>query len=499
MKYDLVIIGAGPGGYVCAIRASQLGMKTAVIENREAGGTCLNRGCIPTKSLLQSAKTYQAAIEAEKLGIKVKGIEIDIEAVFARKKNISDRLQEGIEQLFEANGIDYYKATARLERGHAVSLWYDDESQKSGNRAALLNYDKLIIASGSVPFIPPIPGSHLPGVLTSDELLNLHDRIPKSLVIIGGGVIAVEFAQVYASFGTKVTILERMPAILPMMDKDISRNLSIIMKKRGVAIHTDAAVEEIRKSEDGLLVLFEKKGKKQEISCENILAAVGRAANTKELFGEDIQIISAKKTEGASDELLREKQENIVVLEKGKILTDENQGTSMQDVYAIGDVTKAVQLAHVASAQGICTAEHLASLRGLLPEGRKSIDLNVIPSCVYTSPEIACVGLTEKEAVKQGYSVRCGRFMTSGNGKSVIAGEEGGFVKVVFDEQSDMLLGAQLMCARATDMIGELATAIANSMTSDMLLRAMKAHPTVNEAVREAVEASHGGAIHIAP
>lgn len=496
VKYDLIVIGAGPGGYVCAIRAAQLGLKTAVIEKGEVGGTCLNRGCIPVKALLHSAEIYRTIAGAGKFGIRTEGASVDVKAVFARKDEVSAQLRGGVETLFKANGIDLYRASARVTGGHKIALTYEEKdlTEESSIKKAEqeLAYENLVIASGSVPAIPPVPGIEEEGVLTSDSLLKMDEKIPESLVIIGGGVIAVEFAQVYLSFGTKVTILEMMPQILPNMDKDIARGLAALLKKEGVDICTGVQVTGIRKENGRLIVTFSRKEKEQEISCENVLAAVGRRAYTEGLFGEECR------------EQIR--------TEKGKIITDKNLATSLPDVYAIGDVTPGVQLAHSASAQGICVAEYLAAkaaekkeLDGeisdrsfTIPESG-SIDLQVVPACVYTSPEIACVGLTEKQAVSAGYKVRCGKYMTAGNGKSVIRDEPRGFVKVVFDEETDRLLGAQLMCARATDMIGELATAIANAMTSRQLLRAMRAHPTVNEAIGEAIEASHKMSVHTVP
>lgn len=452
MKFDVMIIGTGPGGYVCAEKAAKLGLKVAIAENRELGGTCLNRGCIPAKAMLHSAELYQSIKNSQEFGIISQEPEVDMDQVHVYKEAVLEKLRGGIAQLFQANKITCFQGKAVLEKDGAVTVYGDEKVEK-------VECENVVLATGSVPTKIPIPGIQYEGILTSDELFQLKDHLPESLVIIGGGVISVEFAQVFSSFGTKVTIIEAMPQILPMMDKEISRSMSMLLKKRGVEIYTGAKVMEISEDETGLYVSFEEKGIRKTTSGEKVLVAVGRSANTEDVLGEGVSL----------------------EMEKGKILTDENFMTSMDHVYAIGDVTKSVQLAHVASAQGKKVAAILA--------GKESeIDLTVIPSCVYTSPEIATVGITEQEAKALKKEVKTGKAITSANGKSVISHEERGFVKLVFEKESHVLLGAQFMCARATDMIGEMATAIANKMTAEQLLKAMRAHPTVNEMIGEAIE-----------
>lgn len=463
MKYDLLVIGAGPGGYVCAIRAAQLGLKTAVAERRETGGTCLNRGCIPAKTLLHSAELYRNVLNGAKFGITAENPKINVEKVFERKNEVSAKLREGINRLFKANKIDFYSASAKI-LGEGKALLSSDGEEE------IIECKSIVIATGSAPALIPVEGADLDGVLTSDGLLQMNDRIPEKLVIIGGGVIGMEFAEAYSAFGSEVTIIEAMPEILPMMDKDISRNLSVIMKKRGVNIHTSASVNKIEKTDEGLCVHFSGKTGEKTAVCDTVLIAAGRKANTEGLFGEGVNILT----------------------ERGRILTDENMMTNINNIYAIGDVTMGIQFAHAASAQGIFAAEHIA--------GKKSCtDLSVIPSCVYTSPEIASVGLTESEAKKKGISVKKGKFMMSANGRALINDDERGFVKVIFDSETGCLKGAQLMCSRATDMVGELAGAIANKMTAEQLLKAVKAHPTFSEAIAEAIEDSMGRAVHVAP
>lgn len=462
-KFDLIIIGAGPGGYVAAIKAAHLGLDTAVVESRELGGTCLNRGCIPTKAMIHASSLYREIQEGEKFGIFAGDVKYDYEKILAYKDETSMSLRQGIEQLFKANGITLLDGTGTLTADKKVEVQMEE-----GN--VCIEADNVILASGSKPLILPIQGMDLPGVLTSDELFQL-EEVPESLLVIGGGVISVEFATVFSSLGCKVTIVEALPKILPNLDKEISQNLKMILKKRGIDIHTGASVQKVEKDGEVLKCTFLEKEKPVEITSQYILSAVGRVSNTDGLFGDGVS----------------------VDMERGKILVDEHFETSMKGVYAVGDVIKGIQLAHVASAQGTCVAEELA--------GRKpSIDLSIVPSCVYTDPEIASVGITEEEAKEQGIDVVTGKFIMTANGKALITKEERSFVKIVADASSQRILGAQMMCARATDMIGEFGTAIASRLTAEQMLRAMRAHPTYNEAVAEALEEVTGeGATHIAP
>ncbi|WHH57160.1 dihydrolipoyl dehydrogenase [Petroclostridium sp. X23] len=460
--FDLIVIGAGPGGYVSAIKAAKLGMKVAVIENREVGGTCLNRGCIPTKALIHATELYRQMQHCECFGLTAENIGFDIGKVFAYKNGVTAQLKTGIEQLLKANGVTVIRGKGTIEKNRMVKVTYD------GN-TLVYSGKHILIAAGSKPAVPAIKGVDLPNVLTSDDILNNTDKIYKKLVIIGGGIISVEFATIFRSLGSEVSVIEAMPSILPNMDKEISQNLKMILKKRGIEIHVDAQVEEITKEKE-LVCHFKVKEQSFSIPADAILVAVGREPNITGLFGE-----------GITPEI-----------ERNRILTDDSFETSIKDIYAVGDVIKGMQLAHVASAQGVYVVE---KINGEEP----TTDLSIIPSCVYTDPEIACVGITADEAKKQNIAVRVGKFITSANGKSLISMEERGFIKVVFDEKTDVILGAQMMCARATDMIGEMATAIANKLTSKQLLTAMRSHPTFNESVTEAIEDCLGGAIHALP
>lgn len=461
-KYQVIIIGAGPGGYVCAIKAAKLGLKMAIVEERRVGGTCLNRGCIPAKAMLHASGLYHEIQNAEQFGILTEGVRLDFEKVLSYKEETTDRLVQGVEQLFKGNGVTCLSGKGRLLPDRKVEVEKDGETQ-------VYEADAVVLAAGSQPVMLPLPGMDLPGVLTSDELFQLRE-IPESLVIIGGGVISVEFATVYSSLGSRVTILEAMPRLVPNMDKEISQNLKMILKKRGVTVHTSASVRSVEQADDGLICRFTEKDKEQSAKGSYVLCAVGRRPNTEGLW----------------------LPEAAPATEKGRILVDDAFATSIPGVYAIGDLIPGTQLAHAASAQGIVLAERLA---GKEP----TVDLSVVPGCVYTEPEIASAGIDEETAKAQGIPVRTGKFIMSANGKSLITKEERGFIKVIMHDETEEILGVQMMCGRATDMIGEFVSAIVNHMTVPQVLRAIRPHPTYNEGVGEALEELEGGAIHVMP
>ncbi len=460
--FDIIIIGAGPGGYVAAIKAAKLGSRVAVIEEDRVGGTCLNRGCVPTKAMLHASSLYTEMKESTRFGIFASGIDFDYGKIMEYKNDTVNKLCQGVEQLFKSNKITLIKGKAVLEKDKSVSVISD--SGKVSYKA-----DKVILASGSKPSLLPIPGIEMEGVMTSDELFHLTE-VPKSLIIIGGGVIGTEFASIFSALGSKVTILEALPNILGNIDKDITQNLKLIMKKCGVDIHTSVNVKKIEKNGENLCCTYIEKEKEIEICAQYILCAAGRIPNTEGLFGEGVNLS----------------------MERGRVIVDEKFRTDMDGVYAIGDLIKGMQLAHLASAQGICLAEELAG-------HKRSINLSVIPSCIYTEPEIAVIGISEADAKEKGFSVKVGKFITNANSKSVISKEERGIIKIIADEKTEEILGAHMMCARATDMIGEFGTAITNKMTVCELLKSMRAHPTYNEGVGEALEEVFGSAIHVAP
>lgn len=461
-RFDVIVIGAGPGGYVAAIKCAKAGLKTAIVENRRVGGTCLNRGCIPAKAMIHASSLYREMKEAEAFGVNVEGASFDYEKIVAYKEETTEKLCQGIEQLLKGNGVTILCGKGRLEQNKIVRVTGEESEE-------CYEADHIILASGSKPLVLPIPGLELPGVLTSDELFKLTE-MPESLVIIGGGVISVEFASVYANLGCKVTIVEAMPRLIPNMDKEISQNLKMILKKRGIDIHTSASVQRVEQEGELYTCVFTEKEKEVKVSAQYVLCAVGRCPNTEGLFGE-----------GAEPEM-----------ERGRVVVDEKFHSSIEGVYAIGDLVKGLQLAHLASAQGIYVAEMLAGEEA-------SVDLSAVPGCVYTDPEIASVGMTEDEAKEKGVEIKTGKFIMSANGKSLITKEERGFIKIVAEKETDVIVGAQMMCARATDMIGELVTAVTNRMTVQQLLKGMRAHPTYNEGVQEALEEILGGAVHVMP
>lgn len=461
-RFDVIVIGAGPGGYVAAIKCAKAGLRTAIVENRRVGGTCLNRGCIPAKAMIHASSLYREMQEAEKFGVSAERITFDYEKIVSYKEETTEKLCRGIEQLLKGNGVTILFGKGSLEQGRKVKVTGEESEE-------YYDAEHVILAAGSKPVILPIPGLELPGVLTSDELFKLTE-MPESLVIIGGGVISVEFASVYANLGCKVTIVEAMPRLIPNMDKEISQNLKMILKKRGVNIHTSASVQRVEQEGELYTCVFTEKEKEVKVSARYVLCAIGRCPNTEGLFGE-----------GAEPEM-----------ERGRVVVDEKFQSSIEGVYAIGDLVKGLQLAHLASAQGMYVAEMLAGEEA-------SVDLSAVPGCVYTDPEIASVGMTEDEAKEKGLEIKTGKFIMSANGKSLITKEERGFIKIVAEKETDVILGAQMMCARATDMIGELVTAMTNRMTVQQLLRGMRAHPTYNEGVQEALEEILGGAVHVMP
>ena len=445
---QLLVIGAGPGGYVAALRAAKLGLKTAIVENRQVGGTCLNRGCIPTKALLHTAEVYTQAKEGAFLGVNAGDISVDFAAAHRRKAEVTEKLRAGIEGLFKQKKVDLLRGTGTITAPGRVSV-----------DGTAYTADHILIATGSVPARPPIPG--LEYALTSDDLLEGEaQRLFSSLVIIGGGVIGVELASVYSALGCHVTILEALDRILPNMDREICQNLTMILKKRGVEVYPGSMVSAVEKGEDGSLsVRYTNKGEEKTAAGEAVLCAIGRRPNTAGLFGEGFS----------------------VDMERGRILTDERYQTSVPGVYAVGDVTAKVQLAHVASAQGTDCVELLAG-------NEPVIDGRYIPACIYTDPEIAAVGITADEAKAQGRAVKVGKCLMSANGKTVIADGERGFMKIVADADTGVILGAQLMCQRATDMITQVTAAVINGMTAQQLLSAMRPHPTFEEAMGDALE-----------
>ena len=451
--YQLIVIGAGPGGYTAALRAAKLGLHTAIVERREVGGTCLNRGCIPTKTLLHASQVYSDAAEGARMGVHAGNISYDMGEIFAYKRSVSDKLRQGIHALLKGAKVDVVEGTAQITAPGEVTVTAPDGA------AVQYTAERILAATGSVNVRPPIPGLELPGVMTSDELLEGTDKPFESLVIIGGGVIGVEFATFYSNLGCRVTLVEGMANLLPMMDRELGQNLAQILKKKGVEVLTSAMVQSLEPAEGGLCVHLRQKDKDVAVTGEKVLCAIGRRAYFDGLFAPEM----------------------MPALNGKRLLVDENYQTSLPGVYAIGDASSAVQLAHVAAAQGTDCVERMCGSKG-------TTDLRVIPSCIYSAPEIAVVGLTEAEAKEQGIPAVSGKCTLFSNARTIIEDPDRCFMKLVGRTDTREIIGAQLMCQHASDMISQISTAMVNHLTAEQLLSVMRPHPSFEEAMAEAVE-----------
>ena len=451
--YQLIVIGAGPGGYTAALRAAKLGLHTAIVERREVGGTCLNRGCIPTKTLLHASQVYSDAAEGARMGVHAGNISYDMGEIFAYKLSVSDKLRQGIHALLKGAKVDVVEGTAQITAPGEVTVTAPDGA------AVQYTAERILAATGSVNVRPPIPGLELPGVMTSDELLEGTDKPYESLVIIGGGVIGVEFATFYSNLGCRVTLVEGMANLLPTMDRELGQNLAQILKKKGVEVLTSAMVQSLEPAEGGLCVHLRQKDKDVAVTGEKVLCAIGRRAYFDGLFAPEM----------------------MPSLNGKRLLVDENYQTSIPGVYAIGDASSAVQLAHVAAAQGTDCVERMCGSKG-------TTDLRVIPSCIYSAPEIAVVGLTEAEAKEQGIPAVSGKCTLFSNARTIIEDPGRCFMKLVGRTDTREVIGAQLMCQHASDMISQISTAMVNHLTAEQLLSVMRPHPSFEEAMAEAVE-----------
>ena len=441
-EFDLLVIGAGPGGYVAALEAAALGKKVAIVERDAVGGTCLNRGCIPTKALLRAARTYHEAVHSQELGITAEGVACDAQAMYRRVDEVTSDLRGGIEGLLSRGKVTVLRGTARVEGDGVVSV--------DGARHTA---DHILLAVGSVPARPPIPGLNLPGVLSSDELLAGEGADARRLVVIGGGVVGVEFAQIFADLGREVTVLEALPRILANLDREFSQSLAMVMKKHGTVIYTGAMVNAIAAEGGELVCRYTVKDVPAEVRSDRILVCTGRRPATEGIFAP-----------GVGPEL-----------ERGFLRVNEQFETAMKGVYAVGDIVAGgIQLAHAAEAQARNAVQAMF--------GKKPIkDLRFIPSCVFTNPEIASVGLTADEAKEAGQTVTVRKSLTSANGKSKVEGAERGFAKLVFDGEGGPLVGAQVMCSHASEMIGGLTAAMVAGLTEAQLGAVVFPHPTVSE------------------
>ncbi|MDR3050633.1 MAG: dihydrolipoyl dehydrogenase [Oscillospiraceae bacterium] len=453
--YDLIVIGGGPGGSVAALRAAKLGMRTALLERAQLGGTCLNRGCVPTKALLHAAELAAQLRRTARWGIHVESMTIDRAQMLAAQQETVTRLRDGLIRMLAAAKVDVLAGTGTLLPGPAVSLAGSDGSQ-------VLPARHVLLATGSVPVRLPLPGADLPRVLSSDDLLTTGETL-QSLLIVGGGVIGVEFASLYADLGAAVTLIEVADRLLPTMDRELSQSAAMLLKKHGVCLRLGATVQRFAPEGEGILCGFTEKGESSQAVADATLVCVGRRPYTEALIGP-----------GCPPEVQNQ---------RGAIPVDDRGRTAMPGVWACGDVTGGVQLAHYASAQGIAAVEDMA---GVTP----TINLQVVPSCVYTEPEIASVGMTADDARAAGRAVRTGKQVLGGNARTLIQDVDRAFIKVVADADTGALLGAQLMCPRASDLVAELALAITQRLTLAQLAGVMRAHPTFGEAVGEAIEAA---------
>ncbi|WML46351.1 dihydrolipoyl dehydrogenase [Neobacillus sp. PS3-40] len=462
-EYDVVIIGGGTGGYVAAIRASQLGLKAAVVEKGKIGGTCLHAGCIPSKALLRSAEIYSNTKKAEEFGVIAPEVGLDFSKVQARKEEIIDRLFKGIQHLMKKGKIDVYEGKGTILESKDVLVQMNNEDQE-----VKLITKNIVIATGSRP--RTLPGLEVDEkyVMTSDEALKM-DNLPASIIIVGGGVIGMEWASMLIDFGLEVTVIEYADRILPTEDKDVSKEITRLMKKKGVKIVTSAKVlsETLEKGE-GVSIKAEHKGKETSFSAEKLLVSVGRSPNVEGIGLENTRVL----------------------MDRAFIQTNEYYLTNEPNIYAIGDVIGGLQLAHVASHEGITAIEHMKG------ENAKPIDATLVSKCIYCSPEVASVGLTEDEAKEKGYQVKIGKFSFRAIGKALVFGESDGFVKLVVDEASNKLLGAHMVGPHVTDMISEAGLARVLDATAMDIAHTIHPHPTLAEAIGEAALAVYGKEIH---
>ncbi len=461
MNYDVIVLGSGPGGYVTAIRASQLGLKTAVVEKESLGGICLNWGCIPTKALLKSAQVFDYINHASDFGIEVSGVNADFPNIIKRSRDVADGMSKGIDYLLKKNKVDVLNGHGKVLKGNKISVVLDGKNSEYSAK-------HIIIATGArsrqLPNLPQ-DGKKIIGYRDALSL----SQAPKKMVIVGSGAIGVEFAYFYNAMGVDVTVVEYMSNIVPVEDVDISKQLQRSFKKSGIKIMTNSSVESVDTKGSGCKVNIKTSKGEENLDCDVVLSAVGISANIENIGLEDIGI----KTEN------------------GKIIVDEYYNTNISGYYAIGDVLPTQALAHVASAEGIICVEKIA---GHNPE---KIDYNNVPGCTYTSPEIASVGMTEAQAKEKGYEVKVGKFPFSASGKASAAGHKDGFVKVVFDAKYGEWLGCHMIGYNVTEMIAEAVVARKLETTGEEILKAIHPHPTMSEAVMEAVAAAYDEVIHI--
>jgi len=462
--FDVTVIGAGPGGYVAAIRAAQVGLKTAIIEkDKDLGGTCLLRGCIPTKELLHAASVYDLISDPSEFGVSVEGFKLHFDKVMARKNKVVSKLAGGVAFLMKKHKITVFKGTGKFEGKGRVTV------RDAGGIVREAPTKNVIVATGSAPRLLPGMQIQSPRVVTSDELLDF-DHVPKSMVVLGAGAVGVEFASVFKRFGTDVTIIELLPRLVPIEDEEVSKELERAFRKRKINTMVNTRFESVKVNENDVEITYQDAaGKAGTITAETLLVAVGRRPYTDGLGLENTKC----------------------EVDRGYIKVDEFMRAAEPNVYAIGDVVPTPWLAHVASKEGCVAAEHIAG------RNPRPINYDRVPNCTYCEPEIGSVGLTEAKAKERGYEVKVGKFPFSALGKAMILGETEGFVKVVTDAKYDEVLGVHIIGPHATDLLAEACVAMGLEATAEELGHIMHAHPTLSEAVMEAAEAVHGMATSI--
>ena len=463
MSYDIIVVGSGPGGYVTAIRASQLGLKTAIVERESLGGICLNWGCIPTKALLKSANVYEYLQHAADYGITVKESSADFGAMIKRSRDVASGMSNGIQFLMKKNKIDVLKGNGVIGANKSVEV-----TDEAGSKTVYTAAKGVIISTGArsreLPNLPQ-DGTKIIGYRQAMTL----PTQPKKMVVVGSGAIGIEFAYFYNAIGTEVTVVEYLPNIVPVEDEDVSKQLEKSFKKAGINIMTNASVEAVDTSGKGCIVTIKTEKGEEKIECDVVLSAVGIQANIENIGLETVGIVT----------------------DKGRILVNEYYQTNIPGYYAIGDVVPGPALAHVASAEGIICVEKIA---GHHPE---PLNYGNIPGCTYCSPEVASVGMTEKAAKEAGYEIKVGKFPFSASGKASAAGAKDGFVKLIFDAKYGELLGGHLIGANVTEMVAELVAVRKLETTGEELIKTVHPHPTMSEAIMEAAAAAYGEVIHL--
>lgn len=462
MFYDVVVLGAGPGGYVSAIRAAQLGAKTAIIEKNKVGGTCLNVGCIPTKALMKNVEILHYIDAGKKRGIKVKGeLELDYAKAVKAKDKAVKQLVNGVTGLLGSNEITMYQGMGTVKAGNKIEVAAENGDIET------IEYGKLILATGSSPKMPPIPGADLEGVMTSEGFLSITE-VPEKLVVIGAGVIGCELATVFKAYGSQITMVEMMDKPVAILDSDVANYMEGILTQQGIDLKLGKQVKSIARNDAGSLdvTIADKDGNEEVVSGDKVLISIGRGPNVAGL-----------------DELGLE-------TERGYVVVNDKLETSAKDVYAIGDVTGKKLLAHVASEMGVVAAENAMG-------ASKIMDLSIVSSCIYTIPEVGCVGMSEKEAKDAGYDVICGKFPLVACGKAVATGDTEGMFKIVADKKTRKVLGAHLVGKSATELVAEMAAYMKMNATVDDVVDTIHAHPTISESIAEAARDIDNCTIHM--